>query len=144
MAEKNTCCHYRNFSPCGRGTSPGSFDSRFFLPLVIMMPINTTLSFVGYKIFSKDSALDLTPSVPFVVRSTHLTYYVVAVCVLLFTFVLRTSRRKDGVNAPFYKASKMKWMFDAESLIRDSYVKVGSHRFMLHPSLAVRDPGLQY
>ena len=95
-----------------------------------MMPINTTLSFVGYKIFSKDSALDLTPSVPFVVRSTHLTYYAVAVCVLLFTFALRTSKRKDGVDAPFYKASKMKWMFDAETLIRDSYVKVGSHRFM--------------
>ncbi len=94
-----------------------------------MMPINTTISFVGYKIFSKDPALDLTPTVPFIIRSTHLTYYVAAVCVLLFTFVLRTSRRKDGVDAPFYKASKMKWMFDAETLVRDSYVKVGSHPF---------------
>ncbi len=91
---------------------------------VAAMSTNSTFSLRRYSLFRRDSPIELTPPAPLIVQSIHANYYIAAACVLLFTLVLRAGRRKDGVNAPFYKASKMKWIFDAETLIRDSYNKV--------------------
>lgn len=43
---------------------------------------------------------------------------------LFAVYVFRSSRNADPVNAPFYKAGRLKWMTDAENLVRDSYNKV--------------------
>ncbi|KAK0392115.1 hypothetical protein NLU13_1613 [Sarocladium strictum] len=50
------------------------------------------------------------------------TYYFTITAVLFVVWLLRTNNR-GKIDAPFYKASLTKWLFDAETLIRDSYVK---------------------
>ena len=64
----------------------------------------------------------LLPSV--VVGGRNLTYYLAISVVLFLAWTWRNRKPASGVDAPFYKASKLKWMFDAESLIIDSYNKV--------------------
>ncbi len=91
----------------------------------LTMAPNSSFPFGGYSLFGKDSPIDITASSP-LSRPSHLSYYVAVACVLFVTFLLRAGKRKEGVDAPFYKASKMKWMFDAETLVRDSYNKVDS------------------
>ena len=59
------------------------------------------------------------PSV--VVGGRNLTYYLALGGLL---FLAWAWRNRGPAWAPFYKASKLKWMFDAESLILDSYSKV--------------------
>ncbi|KAH8887497.1 cytochrome P450 [Thozetella sp. PMI_491] len=87
------------------------------------MSPNSTFPFGGYSLFGRDSPLDLSASSPLLPRPTHLSYYVAVACVLFVTFLMRAGKGKGSVDAPFYKASKMKWMFDAETLVRDSYNK---------------------
>jgi hypothetical protein len=53
----------------------------------------------------------------------QLRHWIAVGCLLLFAYLFRPNRR-NSVHAPFYKASKIKWMFDAENLLRDSYGKV--------------------
>lgn len=53
----------------------------------------------------------------------HISYYV-AISAMLVVAWLFQSRRPKFPDMPFYKAAKTKWMFDAETLIRDSYGKV--------------------
>jgi hypothetical protein len=60
-----------------------------------------------------------------VVGGRHLSYYI-AIGALLFVGWLLFSKRQKHVDVPFYKAAKTKWMFDAETLILDSYTKVRS------------------
>ncbi|KAI1366518.1 cytochrome P450 [Xylaria arbuscula] len=43
----------------------------------------------------------------------------IAFCVLLF----HSPKRGPHVSAPFYEVSRMKWMFSADTLIKDSYCK---------------------
>ncbi len=45
----------------------------------------------------------------------------IAFCVWLF----HSPKREPHVSAPFYEVSRMKWMFNADALIKDSYCKVG-------------------
>ncbi|KAI3527672.1 cytochrome P450 [Colletotrichum filicis] len=52
----------------------------------------------------------------------HISYYV-AISAMLVVAWLFQSRRPKFPDMPFYKAAKTKWMFDAETLIRDSYGK---------------------
>lgn len=53
----------------------------------------------------------------------HISYYVAISAMLIVAWLFQS--RKQRVSAiPFYKAAKTKWMFDAETLIRDSYGKV--------------------
>lgn len=59
-----------------------------------------------------------------VVGGRNLTYYLAISVIIFLAWTWRNRRPTSGVDAPFYKASKMKWMFDAESLIIDSYNKV--------------------
>lgn len=66
------------------------------------------------------------PSV--VVGGKDLTYYLAFGLIIFLTWVWRNRSPKLVVDAPFYEASKLKWMFDAESLILDSYSKVRDER----------------
>lgn len=73
-----------------------------------------------------ESSVDFISSTPVVVRSQHLSYYVAIGTILLVAWLFQSSQthKTKGVKAPFYKASILKWYFDAETLVRDSYTKV--------------------
>lgn len=55
----------------------------------------------------------------------NLTYYVAIATTLLLAYLLQP-RKCASVSAPFYKASRMKWIFSADTLVRDSYDKVST------------------
>lgn len=73
-----------------------------------------------------DSTIEFIPPTVLVVRSKHLSYYIALGAVLLVAYLFQSlqSTKTRRVEVPFYKVSKMKWMFDAENLVRDSYNKV--------------------
>lgn len=85
---------------------------------------NTSSSLGRY--FKMESSVDFISSTPVVVRSQHLSYYVAIGTILLVAWLFQSSQtnKTKGVKAPFYKASILKWYFDAETLVRDSYTKV--------------------
>lgn len=85
---------------------------------------NTSSSLGRY--FKMESSTDFISSTPVVIRSQHLSYYVAIGAILLVAWLFQTSQtsKAKGVKAPFYKASILKWYFDAETLVRDSYTKV--------------------
>ena len=57
--------------------------------------------------------------------SKRLGYYVAVALVLLLAWFVQSRKRTSQLDeVPFYSASKRKWIFDAEALIRDSYSKV--------------------
>ncbi|KAK8001920.1 hypothetical protein PG991_014142 [Apiospora marii] len=53
---------------------------------------------------------------------SRLSYYLALLVALLVAYLMRPTT-KISVSAPFYKASRMKWMFSADTLVRDSYGK---------------------
>lgn len=61
---------------------------------------------------------------PHIPVGNHLGYYLVFGAVVLIAYMLQ-SRKQSAVDAPYYKASKTQWMFSADTLVRDSYSKVG-------------------
>ncbi len=88
------------------------------------MSSTTSILFGRYNIFGKmDQAADLRPAAHLATQGRHLNYYVAIACVLLVGYLFRSSKQKR-LDLPFYKAAKTKWIFDAETLIRDSYNKV--------------------
>ncbi|PSR97148.1 cytochrome P450 [Coniella lustricola] len=61
-----------------------------------------------------------------VVRAQHLSYYLSIGAILLVVWYFQSAqvaKSKQVKNVPFYKASILKWYFDAETLVRDSYLK---------------------
>lgn len=90
------------------------------------MSVNSTFSFGGYNIFTPDPTAKGHVESQVLVRSGHASYYVAIFSVLLLVYLLSPFRRPSGVDVPFYKAGKLKWIFDAESLVVDSYNKVNS------------------
>ncbi|KAH8908882.1 cytochrome P450 [Coniochaeta sp. PMI_546] len=70
-----------------------------------------------------DSTLQQHLDAPITVRNSHISYWGALACVLFAVYIFRSSRNADPVNAPFYKAGRLKWMTDAENLVRDSYNK---------------------
>lgn len=62
------------------------------------------------------------PSV--VVGGKNLTYYLAISVVLFLAWTWRSRKPAPGVDAPLYKASRLKWMLDAETQIVTSYNKV--------------------
>lgn len=73
-----------------------------------------------------ESSADFISSTPVVIRSQHLSYYVAISAILLVAWLFQSSQtsKAKAVKVPFYKASILKWYFDAETLVRDSYTKV--------------------
>ncbi|ORY71919.1 cytochrome P450 [Pseudomassariella vexata] len=57
-----------------------------------------------------------------VLVGSNWSYYVAIAVVLLLAFILQPSKQSH-VSAPFYKASKTKWMFSADTLVKESYDK---------------------
>ncbi|KAK8041268.1 hypothetical protein PG994_014275 [Apiospora phragmitis] len=55
-------------------------------------------------------------------EGSHLSYYFALLVALVVAYLLRPKTQR-AVSAPFYKASRMKWMFSADTLVRDSYGK---------------------
>ncbi|KAH7246834.1 hypothetical protein FSOLCH5_012080 [Fusarium solani] len=51
------------------------------------------------------------------------SYYLTIAIVLLAVWLIRSRRKPSELEFPFYKAPKTKWIFDAETLIKDSYTK---------------------
>lgn len=51
-------------------------------------------------------------------------YYLVITALLLVVWFMQSRKQTSVLGVPFYKASKTKWIFDAETLIKDSYTKV--------------------
>ena len=51
-------------------------------------------------------------------------YYITISAVLLTLWLILSRKQTSQLEVPFYKASKKKWLFDAETLIKDSYTKV--------------------
>lgn len=54
---------------------------------------------------------------------SRLSYYLALLVALLIAYLMRP-KSQQSVSAPFYKASRTKWMFSADTLVRDSYGKV--------------------
>ncbi|TEA12755.1 Cytochrome P450 monooxygenase BOA4 [Colletotrichum sidae] len=68
------------------------------------------------------SSVPMDLSLPQVVPGgRHASYYVAISAILVVAWLFQS--RKPKLPLPFYKAAKTKWMFDAETLIRDSYKK---------------------
>lgn len=89
------------------------------------MSANSTFSLGGYNIFRQE-AVNPHPESHVLVRSSHASYYVAILCILSLVYLFHPFGRASGVDVPFYKAGKSKWIFDAENLVRDSYNKVNS------------------
>lgn len=95
------------------------------LPIAPM--IANTTSFGRYIQMDSASAIDFVEAAPVVVRSQHLSYYVTLGLVLLGVWLFQSVQANKSTrvkNVPLYKASIIKWYFDAETLVRDSYLKV--------------------
>lgn len=90
------------------------------------MSINSTVLAPGaYNPFCMDTTLEHPQAdAPLVVRSSHLGYWVALACSIFVVYIFRSSRNTGIVDAPFYKAGRLKWMTDAENLVRHSYNKV--------------------
>lgn len=63
------------------------------------------------------------------VGGKNLTYYLAVSAVLFLAWTWRARKPAPGVDAPFHKASKLKWWFDAETEIINSYNKVRGGSF---------------
>lgn len=72
------------------------------------------------------SSIDLIQAAPVVLRSQHVPYYISIGLVLVSIWLYQSiqASKINKVKVPYYKASILKWYFDAESLVRDSYYKV--------------------
>ncbi|KAF4982027.1 hypothetical protein FZEAL_2277 [Fusarium zealandicum] len=58
-----------------------------------------------------------------VIGGKRASYYITIAIVLLTVWLVRSRKQTSKLEVPFYKASKTKWIFDAENLIKDSYTK---------------------
>ena len=76
------------------------------------------LDFLTTKI---ESMVDMRPAGPTVEAASNLRYYLAIFCVLLVVYLFRSKKSQMHPDIPFYRASKAKWIFDAETLVRDSY-----------------------
>lgn len=68
--------------------------------------------------------LPLGPVIP-----GHFSYYFIFSSILLCVWLFRPTSKRPEVDVPLYKASRRKWMFEADTLIRDSYSKVSLYLF---------------
>ncbi|KAI1342040.1 cytochrome P450 [Xylariaceae sp. FL0016] len=55
--------------------------------------------------------------------ASRASYYVAIAVVLFCVWWFQPSDKKCTISAPFYKASRLKWMFSADSLVKESYFK---------------------
>ncbi|KAI0194619.1 cytochrome P450 [Astrocystis sublimbata] len=70
--------------------------------------------------------------------SGRIIYYATIGAVLLCAWIFFTPKRKSDVSAPFYEVSRMKWMLNADTLIRDSYNKFRDTVYQINSTEGVR------
>lgn len=96
------------------------------------MPMSTNSSSIGRYLKMDSASVDFVQATPLVIQGQHLSYYVTIAAVLLAAWIFQSMQsskatkttKPSKIQVPFYKASILKWYFDAESLVRDSYEKV--------------------
>ncbi|KAI2609248.1 ent-kaurene oxidase [Hypoxylon sp. NC1633] len=69
---------------------------------------------------------------------SRLSYYVAFGAILLCIWLFQPPKQKCGVSAPFYKASRLKWMFSADALVKDSYAKFRDSVYQIKTTEGVR------
>ncbi|KAI1135209.1 ent-kaurene oxidase [Hypoxylon sp. FL0543] len=79
---------------------------------------------------------DVLPSQ--VLGGSRLSYYIAFSAIVLCIWLFQPDKRKCGVSAPFYKASRLKWMFSADTLIKDSYSKFRDTVYQIKTTEGVR------
>lgn len=92
---------------------------------VAPMP-NTSIASLGRYIRMDSTSLDFVQAAPVVVRGQHLSYYATIGMIIFAAWIFQSlqASKASKVKVPFYKASILKWYFSAETLVRESYVKV--------------------
>ncbi|KAI0169540.1 ent-kaurene oxidase [Hypoxylon sp. FL1284] len=73
-----------------------------------------------------------------VLAGSRLSYYIAISAVLFCIWLLQPSKQKLRVSAPFYKASRLKWMFNADALVKDSYSKFRDRVYQIKTTEGVR------
>ncbi|KAI0881093.1 ent-kaurene oxidase [Annulohypoxylon maeteangense] len=73
-----------------------------------------------------------------VLGGSRLSYYVAISAILLCIWLFQPDKQKCGVSAPFYKASRLKWMFSADTLVKDSYSKFRDAVYQIKTTEGVR------
>ncbi|KAI0135259.1 ent-kaurene oxidase [Daldinia grandis] len=73
-----------------------------------------------------------------VLGGSRLSYYVAISAVLLCIWFFQSDKQKCSVSAPFYQASRFKWMFNADTLIKDSYSKFRDTVYQIKSTEGVR------
>ncbi|KAI6093145.1 ent-kaurene oxidase [Hypoxylon rubiginosum] len=73
-----------------------------------------------------------------VLAGSRLSYYIAISLVLFCIWFFQPSKQKCGVSAPFYKASRLKWMFSADTLVKDSYSKFRDRVYQIKTTEGVR------
>ncbi|KAI4863164.1 ent-kaurene oxidase [Hypoxylon rubiginosum] len=73
-----------------------------------------------------------------VLAGSRLSYYIAISVVLFCIWFFQPSKKNCGVSAPFYKASRLKWMFSADTLVKDSYSKFRDRVYQIKTTEGVR------
>ncbi|KAI0552634.1 cytochrome P450 [Xylaria curta] len=86
--------------------------------------------------------LNLTPatdSVPYQGQTnSSFIYYATIGTIFLCAWAFYSPKRKPCVSAPFYEVSRLKWMLNADTLIRDSYGKFRDSVYQIKSTEGVR------
>ncbi|KAI0108677.1 cytochrome P450 [Nemania sp. FL0031] len=64
------------------------------------------------------TANDISHQLP---TDSRIIYYAAIGIIVLCAWIFHSPKRKINVSAPFYQVSRMKWMLNADALIKDSY-----------------------
>ncbi|KAL7625324.1 hypothetical protein AAE478_004540 [Parahypoxylon ruwenzoriense] len=68
----------------------------------------------------------------------RLSYYIAIGTVLLCIWLFQPNKQKCSISAPFFKASRLKWMFSADTLIKESYSKFRDTVYRIKTTEGVR------
>ncbi|KAI1080681.1 ent-kaurene oxidase [Whalleya microplaca] len=90
----------------------------------------------GHNRINFTTVTDVLPNQ--VLEGSRLGYYVAIGVVLVCVWLFQPNKNKCGVAVPFYKASRLKWVFSADSLVRDSYSKFCDTVYQIKSTEGVR------
>lgn len=99
---------------------------------------NDTIGSWGRYVRMDSMSLDFVQAAPVMVRGQLLSYYAAIAVALVAVWIYQSlqASRASKVKVPFYKASIIKWYFSAETLLRDSYLKVRANATLARGSLS--------
>ncbi|KAI0471965.1 ent-kaurene oxidase [Xylariaceae sp. FL0804] len=103
------------------GLPLGPFPSAHFSPRAL--PPTMPSAIANSQPLQNNFTTDTNSLSRFDAPNSRLSYYVALGLVLLCIWLFQPAKSKCCVSAPFYKASRLKWMFGADTLIKDSYNK---------------------